>query len=148
MNTVQGDIFDYLGIANAICIPTNMIVDKFGAAVMGAGVALAAKKKFPGIDRNLGYLLKKQYQPCVNLIYNFEKTKILSFPTKADWRKKSLVDLIDKSAYELWLMTNRNKWTDVVLPPPGCGNGGLDFQHEVLPILMRYFDERFTVVGA
>ena len=39
MKEVKGNIFNYIGIADAICVTTNGIVKKDGSLVMGAGIA-------------------------------------------------------------------------------------------------------------
>lgn len=44
---------------DAICITTNGCVKLDGTGVMGRGVAAEAKRRWPGIERNLGYWNKK-----------------------------------------------------------------------------------------
>lgn len=44
----------------AIGIPTNGFITKKGLGVMGAGLALDAKNRYPGIAENLGNHLKKE----------------------------------------------------------------------------------------
>jgi hypothetical protein len=50
----------FLEPADAICLTTNGSVRQDGAAVMGRGVALMAKRLWYGLDRLLGKRLKKQ----------------------------------------------------------------------------------------
>ncbi|MCZ2224447.1 MAG: hypothetical protein LC122_12560 [Chitinophagales bacterium] len=47
MIEVIGNLFDFVNIADAICITTNGIVKSNQEAVMGAGIALQAAEKFP-----------------------------------------------------------------------------------------------------
>jgi len=53
--------------------------------------------------------------------------------------------LIRQSARQLVEMADKFGWGSVVLPRPGCGNGGLDWD-DVRPILEAILDDRFTVV--
>lgn len=91
MKEQDGNIWDYIEIPNnAICVTTNGCVDKFGEAIMGAGVAWQAKKKFPGLAQRLGLFLqmnaerfgrkKEEYWNIPYLIW--QKPIIFSFPTK------------------------------------------------------------------
>ena len=54
MKEIKGDIFDYIGIADAICVTTNGIVKKNGELVMGAGIAKAMADKYPDLAKVLG----------------------------------------------------------------------------------------------
>lgn len=54
---VGKDLFQYGLAADVLCITTNGTLRKNGAAVMGKGCALEAKKRWPGIDDILGRLL-------------------------------------------------------------------------------------------
>src|SRR5690349_11360263 len=51
-----GDIWTFS--ADIRCIPTNATYRRDGRAVMGAGLAKELVEKFPGIDRELGTMLK------------------------------------------------------------------------------------------
>jgi hypothetical protein len=53
MQVIRKDIFS-LEDFDAICITTNGFVKRSGAAVMGAGVAKQAKKRWPYIDYQVG----------------------------------------------------------------------------------------------
>jgi hypothetical protein len=94
MREITGNLFDQTN-ADAICIPTNGYVKKNGYAVMGAGVALDACKRWPGIDDSLGillynmgnrpFLLTSSHPDEPEAIY-IKKTlvpyHVLTFPTK------------------------------------------------------------------
>lgn len=107
--------------------------------VMGKGIALEFKKRFPEMYRDyedrcrqglvrLGrpYLYKQLVGPC-----------ILNFPTKQDWRSVSrLKDIVAGLEY---LEQNYRAWgiTSLAVPPLGCGQGGLDWR-VVGPTLFRH----------
>lgn len=144
---ITGDLFSNSTIkfADAICVTTNSIVKNTGRAVMGAGCALDAKIKFPDIDLKLGKLIKENGN-IVQIILNDPKP-ILSFPTKTIFWEPSKISLIEKSLRELIYLTNHNSWTKVVLPRPGCNNGGLSWLSQIKPILEQILDERFYIIS-
>jgi len=125
-----------------IAIGTNGFIKKDGTNVMGAGVALQAKDRFPGISKRVGEAIKVYG----NHVYPITELHIVTFPTKHNWFQKADLTLIARSAVELnaipaEMFGNRT----VYIPRVGCGNGGLDWAH-VQPILSKLLDDRFTVV--
>ena len=107
--------------------------------VMGKGIALGFKKRFPAMLRDyerrcalgevrLGepYLFKQAIPPW-----------IVNFPTKEHWRGAARLDAITdglvrlRSQYRDWGITS------IAVPPLGCGEGGLDWK-VVGPTLYRY----------
>lgn len=137
--------------ADAIVITTNGYVKKNGACVMGRGCALEATRYCPGIEHVLGkeiiehgnhvYLLGRwrTFAPHDHL------TSIFSFPTKHRWFETSDPLLIERSAIELVDRIDELRFTRVVLPRPGCGNGQLNWA-DVEPELSAILDDRFTVI--
>lgn len=123
-------------------VPTNGVVKKDGKLTMGKGIALEAKNRYKGIDKWLGRLVTNNGNH-VFLYYD-----IISFPTKHHWKDKSDLKLIEQSIQEVlfWLDSFINKNKAIVLPPVGCGNGRLDFETQVRPLLEKYLDDRFTVL--
>ena len=101
MKIYRCDIWSLADRADAICITTNGLTKANGEAVMGKGIALQARQRFPGIDRVLGDHLRARGN--VPGIINVNPA-IVSFPTKNDWRDKSDLDLIEKSARKLSIM--------------------------------------------
>jgi hypothetical protein len=61
------------------------------------------------------------------------------------WMMYSNLKLIGQSAQLLSKMASANEWESVVLPVPGCGNGGLAEQ-DVHLVLQEYLDGRFLLV--
>jgi hypothetical protein len=127
-----------------LCVTTNGVLNSRGRAVMGKGIALAAKTKIPGCDFELGKQIAKHGNHVFE-IGKFTKTvRVFSFPTKHDWRNKSDLKLIEQSCKELLLKWDEATFKDgkkftVVLPRVGCSNGGLDYQTQVKPLLTKYF---------
>jgi hypothetical protein len=135
MKEIIVNLWDFHKDGNWIVIPTNGEVNKDGLAVMGKGLALEAKNKFPRLTTELGV----QISYFGNRLFAFDKFKIITFPTKYSWRDKSDICLIAVSASQLkdYVDESTNEWinekvtfkTPVYLPRVGCGNGGLDWRH-------------------
>lgn len=123
------------------CIPTNGIVKAGGMAVMGAGVAKVAAEHYHVLPAVLGAWLKSRGNHVGILSASH---RILSFPTKNDWRDKSDLDLIVRSAQELMEFT---KFTskDIYLPRPGCANGGLKWE-DVRKVLAPILSDQIVVI--
>lgn len=139
MKEATGNIWDHFGAA-IIAITTNGDVRSDGAAVMGAGFALEAKRHFPGLALKLGRLIREHG----NNVYDLDHG-LVSFPTKRHWWEKSDLSLIRRSCYQLVELADRHGWTAIVLPRPGCGRGGLLWE-EVFPAIPGILDDRFTLM--
>lgn len=129
-------------MAKAIVIPTNGTVKKDGCAVMGAGLAYDAKKRWPDFPKKLGHSL----QIYGNVPMPFDEYKIITFPVKHNWWEKADIGLIELSARTLRDMTdNRIMFSCIFLPHVGCGNGKLNWK-DVKPILERHLTSDVFVV--
>ena len=148
MKEIKGDIFDYIGIADAICVTTNGIVKKDGSLVMGAGIAKAMADKYPDLPKVLG---KKVNTTGKNIVFkgieakDNQGTYILSFPTKNDYRSKSNKELIRRSAIRLKYLADIHKLNNIIIPCPGIGCGGLK-KTDVINLLSNILDDRFTII--
>lgn len=140
--------------ADAYCVTTNGDWNARRRAVMGRGVALQAKQRFPEVDLLLGHLLRKNGN-VVQEIGHWHPfspasikppTILVAFPVKHHWYERADLDLIRQSAEQLMALVEQNKWGRVLLPRPGCGNGQRDWETEVKPVLEGILDERIVVV--
>ena len=142
MREVTGDLWTIK--ADARVIPANGSVRRDGAAVMGRGVALQAKRRYPKIEFTRGIQLTAYGNHVGRCYYN--KKVLLFFPVKRIWQEKAHLPLIERSCQELVEQADyRTYWKRIALPRVGCGNGGLDWE-DVKPILEEYLDDRFIVV--
>jgi len=98
MIEITGNIWDYHASGNWIVITTNGIVRTDGACVMGRGIALQAKQKYPRLAFELGERLRE----AGNHVHVFPKHKIISFPVKHHWKEPADCSLIEQSARELF----------------------------------------------
>lgn len=149
------DVIDFsFSTPPALVITTNGQIDKNGDVVMGKGNALEFKKLFPGIEKKLAGYLKQYGNRAFNLgNYRLQSSingdyvdiKILTCPTKHNWKENSDLTLITKSCQELVEMCDKFKIETCFLPVPGCGNGGLNYKTIVKPVLELMLDDRFYV---
>jgi len=143
-NIEKCDIFNYVGAVDAICVTTNGVVKHNGELVMGAGIAKQFAEYMPQLPKLLGNKVST-YGNNVYHVGHADCTAILSFPTKHHYNDKSDLDLIIKSAKRLVKWANINNATDILIPSPGTGLGGLSKQ-VVYSALNGILDKRFTIV--
>ena len=138
MKVLVGDIWkvqtDFRGVT------TNGFVTRAGNAVMGRGVALQAKRRFPGIERQLG----KAITGGGNRVHMLDPC-LFSFPVKHNWWQRADPDLIHRSVGELKELADRLPDRSFAIPLPGTGNGGLK-PEEVWPLLQDLPDNVVVVV--
>lgn len=110
--------------------------------VMGKGVALEAKKRFPDMFTDYEGRCKRHEvklgQPY--LYKNASGSWIVNFPTKNHWRMVSNLADIERGLASL--KENYKSWgiTSLAVPPLGCGHGQLEWR-VVGPTLYRHFKE-------
>jgi len=154
----------FLEKADAIVITTNGDVKKDGGAVMGRGVALQAARSWYGLQKLLGTKLSKKGNRVRVLTKNDAAVPylslprrtdpllvavpwhIVSFPVKYHWKDKADLELIETSCKQLNKLILKRNWRRVLLPKPGCGNGGLNWKKEVRKIVKSYFGKSNKVV--
>lgn len=142
MKEITGDIWYYHSKGNWIVVTTNSTINTKGEVVMGKGLALEAKIKFPRLPK----LLTNQFTTSRQRTCFWEDYRIITFPTKVNWYENSKLDIIESSCVELldWLK-DTTVTPPIYLPRVGCGNGKLQWK-DVQPLLEKYLDDRFTVV--
>lgn len=122
---------------------SDMIINTVNCVgVMGKGVALAYKKKFPAMFKEYKQLcIEKKIRIGKMFVFitkNEDRTQyVVNFPTKYYWRKPSKLEWIEYGLEDLSnLMLTCNPAT-LAIPPLGCGNGGLKWER-VEPMVMQY----------
>lgn len=137
MKVREGNMWSAYEECDLFCITTNGTVFN-GKLVMGGGIALEAKKKFPGIDERFGEWITQVRQPyCLSFDV---LSKIAAFQVKYDVNLPADLDLISKSTDRLieWIST-QNPGYKVHLNYPGIGLGNL-VEVDVLPIVSKLPD--------
>lgn len=124
---VKGDIFSYdadIRVNTVNCV-----------GVMGAGVALAFKKKYPDMYKDYVKMCRnKEVRPGRPYIWSrqtlFEGDRtdiIINFPTKDHWRNPSEYEYIEEGLQWMRQMLPRYCGKTIAIPSLGCGHGGLDW---------------------
>lgn len=151
MNEVKGNFWDVILTGyDAGCILTNGVVKNNGSAVMGAGIAKQAANIFDDLPLRLGRKLKADGN-IVNRLMSCTHNKsgitweMYSFPTKSNWQYNSSISLIVKSCRELMAIIDEKEYQKVLLPRPGCGNGGLDWD-DVKQNISSILDDRVDII--
>ena len=85
MKEITGNIWDYHEQGHWIIITTNGVVKVNGEAVMGKGIALECKTRYPEVPRELG----KSITEIGNCLHHDGSRGLVFFPTKHHWRDKS-----------------------------------------------------------
>jgi hypothetical protein len=158
MKEVKGNLWNYP--ADARVITTNGTIKKNGECVMGRGCALEATKCCSSwnLKAHLGKLISEKGNH-VHFLYDEgqqDMVSVYSFPVKHNWYEKADLALIERSAKELLAIADESYPKDqgylvsdttsvIVLPRPGCGNGGLKWE-DVKPVLEPILDDRFHVI--
>jgi len=106
--------------------------------VMGKGVALAFKQRYPAMAEDyVSRCEKKLVRTGEPYLYkDLLGTMILNFPTKDHWRSPSRLSYIETGLD--YFVENYSKWgiNSIAFPPLGCGNGGLEWS-EVGPLIYK-----------
>lgn len=148
MIEITGELWEQTNCV--ICITTNGVVLKNGNLVMGAGCALEAKMRFPGIDKVLGWKVNTTgnypFYIRTEVINSTNSIDLVSFPTKHNYRDKSDINLIRQSAIKLVELADQMNWKKIVIPKPGCGLGGLNWD-DVKSELVNILDDRFYIIS-
>ncbi|MDD4454626.1 MAG: macro domain-containing protein [Candidatus Methanomethylophilaceae archaeon] len=136
-----GDIFD--SHADALVNPVNC------KGVMGKGIALEFKKRFPEYFRIYRETcIQEKLRPGILLyvhldvqppLFENQQPAVVMFPTKDDWRKRSQLNWIEDGLQ--FLKNHYKQWNikSIALPQLGCGLGGLDWEN-VEPLIEKYFE--------
>jgi O-acetyl-ADP-ribose deacetylase (regulator of RNase III)/uncharacterized protein YwgA len=137
VEVIKGDLFE--SKAQTLVNTVNCV------GVMGKGLALEFKKRYPGMYQDYVKRCKREQVKLGEpyLFRGLELPQILNFPTKGHWRSVSrLEDIIHGLDY---LEKHYKEWgvTSLAVPSLGCQQGQLDWR-AVLPVLYRYLS-RFDI---
>lgn len=161
LENIQAKIFNMIEISADLwrlpslvkCIPTNGVVSGKGELVMGAGVALEYRKRYPDSSAPkalAAHVVGNGNTPA--FMDRIDGINYWSFPTKRGWRDSSEITLIAQSALKLKASLFEHYGAElqsgahtVLLPRVGCGLGGLSWR-EVKGVLDTVFKEDLFVV--
>jgi O-acetyl-ADP-ribose deacetylase (regulator of RNase III) len=115
--------------------------------VMGKGIALQFKQKFPADYFNAYKLACQTGELAIGSVQVYELKNaqtnpryIINFPTKRHWREQSRIEYIEGGLQSLIEAVERYKIKSIAMPALGCGLGGLDYE-EVKPLIEKAFSD-------
>lgn len=95
---------------------------------MGKGVALEFKTRYPMMFADYQSRCQAgKVQPGIPYLWENDRTQILNFPTKRDWRNPSRLDDIEDGLRYLAAHYDELGIQSLAMPALGCGNGGLEW---------------------
>lgn len=120
--------------------PARVLVNTVNTeGVMGKGIALQFKKRYPSMYERYRDLAKSGQLSIGQLwLYRCPERWILNFPTKTTWRRPSRPEYI-KAGLEKFVQTYSQLGIETIsFPLLGCGNGELDWDQVVRPLMVTY----------
>ena len=144
---IKRNLWEYHNRGNYIIVTTNGIVKKNGCAVMGGGIALEAKERFPDLPKKLGELLVTRW----NQLFVFPEYRLVTLPTKDHFKDDSDIKLIKTGLKELHeFMFNHDECAieKIYSPLLGCGLGNLSWEEVSKEIYLDFlkFNGRLVFV--
>jgi len=125
----------YMPGANITDSDADLLVNTVNCVgVMGKGVALAFKTAFPAIMGPYQAACRtRAIRPGTVSLFPLKQDgarQILwaAFATKLHWRDPSKLEWVQQGLEQLASYARANRIRSIALPPPGCGNGGLDWR--------------------
>lgn len=138
---------------DAIVCTTNNVIKNNGALVMGRGIAAQFRETFNNIEFKWGRLIEEYkeggHEDYGVLIdgphrFNHNQLYLVGLQTKRNWADPSPIELVEESCKKLYKLADLLCWSSIIMTPPGCGNGGLDFKEVKKKI--KFLDDRFTIM--
>lgn len=125
---------------NYFTSPAQVLVNTVNIfGVMGKGLAKEFKRIYPDMFKAYQELCESGELQIGKLqLYKSSNKWVLNFPTKKHWRNPSKPEYI-----EAGLKTFRKTYSNmginsITFPALGCGNGELDFEQQVKPLMEKY----------
>jgi len=128
---IAGDLFQS---------PARVLVNTVNTVgVMGKGIAKEFKRIYPDMFREYQRLCEQGRFNVGDLwLYKTPHKWILNFPTKKHWRSPSKLEYVDAGLRKFVQRYAEKGITSIAFPMLGCGNGGLDWEHQVQPLMEKY----------
>lgn len=109
--------------------------------VMGKGLAKEFRDLY--LDMFAAYKARceaGEFSPGALQLWRTPHKWVLNLPTKRHWRQKSRPDDIEAALRTFAATHASNGIASVAFPQLGCGNGGLEWERQVRPLMKRYLD--------
>ncbi|WP_052303144.1 macro domain-containing protein [Carnobacterium sp. 17-4] len=107
--------------------------------VMGKGIAKRFKDVYPDMYYQYREFCENGLLQTGKLwLYKSQNKWILNFPTKQHWRQPSKINYIEDGLKKFVETYDEKGITSISFPQLGCGNGGLNWEKEVKPLMEKY----------
>ena len=117
------------------------------AGVMGKGIAKGFKTYFPEmVPEYARHCKDRSFTHGKLLLYRTPHKWVLNFPTKRHWRNPSRLEDIEAGLATFVRTYAEQGISSVAFPQLGCGNGGLDWERQVRPLMERYLGDLYLDV--
>ncbi|BCJ87805.1 macro domain-containing protein [Effusibacillus dendaii] len=120
--------------------PARVLVNTVNTVgVMGKGIAKDFKTIYPEMFKQYQLFCEnKQFNIGQLWLYRTKHKWILNFPTKKDWKHPSKIEYIEAGLQKFVNTYADVGITSIAFPMLGCGNGGLNWDTEVRPLMEKY----------
>ena len=127
-------------LGNLFESPARVLVNTVNTVgVMGKGIAKDFKRIYPEMFREYQKHCETKRLTVGKLwLYKTSNKWILNFPTKTTWRKASEIQYIESGLNTFVREYAKRGITSIAFPPLGCGNGELDWDRQVQPLMENY----------
>jgi hypothetical protein len=106
---------------------------------MGKGIAFDFKRLYPEMFAQYRNLCEEgKFSIGMLWLYKSPNKWVLNFPTKKHWRNPSRIEYVDAGLKKFVDTYEKMGIHSIAFPPLGCGNGQLDFESQVRPLMERY----------
>lgn len=122
--------------------PARVLVNTVNTVgVMGKGIAKDFKQAYPEMFEEYQELCEKGAFNIGNLwLYKTSNKWVLNFPTKKHWRQPSKPEYIEEGLKKFVDTYHVYGITSISFPLLGCGNGELDWETQVRPLMEQYLE--------
>lgn len=120
--------------------PAKVLVNTVNTVgVMGKGIAKEFKGIYPEMFARYQELCEREQIDIGKLwIYKTPHKWVLNFPTKKHWRSPSKPQYLEAGLHKFAHIYQEARITSISFPMLGCGNGELDWDAQVKPLMNEY----------
>lgn len=131
---VEGNLFES---------PAQVLVNTVNTVgAMGKGVAKEFKHIYPEMFKKYQELCESGSLEVGKLfLYKTDNKWVLNFPTKIHWNNPSKTEYIEDGLKKFVAEYSRLRIHSIAFPPLGAGNGELDFETEIRPLMIKYLHD-------
>lgn len=123
--------------------PADVLVNTVNTVgVMGKGIAKEFKAIYPDMFSQYQRLCEaEQFHVGMLWLYKSPNKWVLNFPTKKHWSQPSQVEYVQAGLRKFNEVYSEWGIHSIAFPALGCGNGELDFDVQVRPLMEQYLNK-------